>query len=329
MKRLDLDRDMRVSLYEFRKFLTFNPSALGKDSYSLKKTSLSRQRSPLRDSTGLVGQDLSSSVYRRFSPQRSRYESPRLLGKSYLSPERKVERLERVDREVSTLSPLRRTRSPLRSPIRSPLRRVRSPLRSIETRGYNIYSDYRSKYLSLEEETFVSYMKDLVEIENNIEKAKCDLILRTEFNVDDAFGIFELDRRGYLSELDLKYGLHALDIFPTDSEISLLFKRFDLHNQGVVSFDDFFNVFSPVDREYRRTLENRLPSHYRSYLKTEVFSLLTKLTLKDFFNLILKYEARIEGWRQRLNKLLIFNIREYFEKIDRSGKNFITEADVI
>jgi hypothetical protein len=302
---------------------------MGKDYNSFNKTRLSGSRSPFRDTKSSFGKDVNTSPFRRFSPQRStRYESPRTLGKSYLSPERRVERAERIERELNTLSPLRRARSPLRSPIRSPLRRYKSPLRSYETRYYDAYTDLRSKYLSLEEETFVAYLKDLVDIENNIERAKRDLILRTDFNVDDAFGIFELDRRGYLSELDLKYGLHALDIIPSESEINLLFKRFDLRNQGAVSFDDFFVVFSPVDREYRRTLENRLPSYYRSYLKTEIFSVSTKLSLKDFLNLLLKYEARVEGWRQRLKNLVRFNCREFFEKIDRSGKNFVSVADV-
>jgi len=326
MKRLDLDRDMRVSLYEFRKFLTLTPPSYGKDSYTFKKAGLSSSSSSFFDTKASLGKTLSSSPFRRFSPQRSnRFESPRTLGKSYLSPERKID-----NSSFTSLSPLRRVRSPLRSPVRSPLRRtIRSPLRStISSEKSSELTHLSFKYLSLEEETFLAYLKDLIEIENIQERAKCDLILRSDFNIDDAFRIFELDGRGFLTELDLKYGLHSLDIFPPDSEISLLFKRFDLRNEGVISFENFFEVFSPLNREYRRTLENRLPSYSTSYLKADVFTVLTKLNLKDLFILFLKYEARIEGWRQRLNKMLRFNIREFFEKIDRASKNYITEHDV-
>jgi hypothetical protein len=328
MKRLDLDRDMRISLYEFRKFLTLTPPVYGKDSYNFKQTGLSSSGSAFFDTKSSIGKNVSSSPFRRFSPpQRSnRFESPRTLGKFYISPERKVD-----SSSLSTLSPLRRARSPLRSPVRSPLRRTfRSPLRtSVPSPKHTELRPLSYKYFTLEEETFLAYLKDLIEIENILERAKCDLILRSDFNIDDAFRIFELDGRGFLTELDLKYGLHALDIFPPESEINLLFKRFDLRNEGVISFENFFEVFSPVNREYRRTLEDRLPSYSTSYLKTDVFTVLTKLNLKDLFGLLLKYEARIEGWRQRLNKLLRFNIREFFEKIDRASKNYITELDVI
>ena len=359
MKRLDLDRDMRLSLYEFRKFLTFSPSNAVKDIYCNNKNGLTESKRAVQETKTPVGKNVVSSPFRRFSPHR--FESPRHLGKTYTSPERKAEiNFSPLRREKAYLSPLRReeelltpivreeehpnrlrrVRSPLRSIVRSPLRRnLRSPLRSEiysygfdrsteDVLAYNKYRPSSYKYLTLEEETFISYLKELIDLENNLERAKCDLLLKTDFNIDDAFRLFELDGRGYLSENDLKYGLNTLEIFPTDAEINLLFKRFDLRNEGIVSFEDFFEVFASVDREHRNTLESRLPSHYRLYLKNDFFSVLTQYGLKDFLNLLLKNESRIEGLRQRLNKMLRFNIREFFEKIERSGKNYINETDV-
>jgi len=359
MKRLDLDRDMRLSLYEFRKFLTYSPSNAVKDIYSYNKNGLAESRRAFNDTRTPIGKNVVSSPFRRFSPHR--FDSPRHLGRTYTSPERKAEiKFSPLRREKAHLSPLRReeellkpivkqeeqpnrlrrVRSPLRSIVRSPLRRnLRSPLRSENTSygfyrstndvlGYDEYRPLSYRYFTFEEETFIAYLKELIDLENNIERAKCDLILRTDFNIDDAFRLFELDGRGYLSENDLKYGLNVLEIFPTDAEINVLFKKFDLRNEGVVSFEDFFEVFASVDKEYRNTLENRLPSHYRAYLKNEVFSVLTQYGLKDFLNLLLKNEARIEGWRQKMNKMLRFNIREFFEKIERIGKNYISVTDV-
>lgn len=89
-------------------------------------------------------------------------------------------------------------------------------------------------------------------------------------------------------------------------------------------------MIAPVDREYRRMLENRLPSNYiPRYNKTDVFLSTTKILFSNFLHTLVRSEARIEGLRQRLSKLPRFNPRNLFEKIDSIGKNYIAESDVI
>jgi hypothetical protein len=227
-------------------------------------------------------------------------------------------------------SPLRST-VPVRSPLKSPLRSTNLNKSVERTRtNVNLGSSTSNLYsLSYEEENFLNFLKDLLSVEAEYERSKCDLVLRSDFNVEDVFRIFELDGRGYLTDLDLKFGLNSLDIFPTSEEIALLLRRFDNLNEGVLSYASFFDLLAPVDREYRRMLENRLPSSYVSrYNKSDVFLPTTKLYLHNFFNLVLRSEARLEGWRQRLNKLPRFNLRSIFQKIDRLDRNSVNEVDV-
>lgn len=326
LKRLDTDRDGRISFTEFKRLFSFPTVGSLKDTYrSLgqsstlynTKTTLGKFDSPLRRT---------ASPVRYISPNRSiRMTSP--LRSTYRSPLR---------------SPLR---SPVRSPVRSPLRSTFSSLREKETFSKTLDRSDRSKlttslsstgfgktsyptYPTYEEENFLNFLKDTISIENEIERSKSDLVLRSDFNVEDAFRIFELDGRGYLSDLDLKYGLNALDLFPTSEEISLFIKRYDTRNEGVISYANFFDVVAPLDREYRRMLEVRLPSAYPSRNKVDVFLPSTKLYFQNLLSLILKSEARVEGWRQRLNKLPRFSVRTMFDRIDRIEKNYISEVDV-
>ena len=89
-------------------------------------------------------------------------------------------------------------------------------------------------YVTYEEENFVAYLNELLDLENQIEKAKCDMIIKSDFNTEDAFGIFEIDRRGYITDLDVKYGLNSLDIFPVHEEIAMLIKRYDSRGEGIL-----------------------------------------------------------------------------------------------
>ncbi len=95
---------------------------------------------------------------------------------------------------------------------------------------------YNSNMISYEEENFNSYLNQLIQYENEIESTKFNLIIKADFNVEDAFRIFELSGRGYLTELDIKYGMNSLDIYPSQEEINLLVKRYDLTKEGILVY---------------------------------------------------------------------------------------------
>ena len=92
--------------------------------------------------------------------------------------------------------------------------------------------DYQSNikrdlgYLSVEEEVFQTFLKEVISTETEIEQLKRDLALMSDFNLEDAFRIFERREQGYLNDLDIKYGLNFLEIFPQVDDITLVLKRF-------------------------------------------------------------------------------------------------------
>jgi len=224
-------------------------------------------------------------------------------------------------------------RSPLRSTNHQPIENFRNSddlyhktSTSLNLKPYSVISSSGS----LEEEKIQDYLKEIIKIENEIERSKCDLVLRSDFNFEDAFRVFELDGRGYLTDLDLKFGFNSFDLYPANEEIKLLIRRFDLKSEGVLTYEAFVNLVSPIDSEYRRMLENRLPSPYElRYNKVDVFLPTTKLYIQNLITLIIKSEVKLEGLRQKLNRMTRFNINSLYGKIDRYDKGFISETDVI
>jgi Ca2+-binding EF-hand superfamily protein len=51
--------------------------------------------------------------------------------------------------------------------------------------------------------------------------------MKPDFNIFDAFRIFDIDSKGWVSFTDLKYGLNEIGIYPASSELELYFKRYD------------------------------------------------------------------------------------------------------
>jgi Ca2+-binding EF-hand superfamily protein len=170
------------------------------------------------------------------SPLRTTLRSPiRFTTQNFYSPNRYTSPLRQRTQNILNLTSERLNRSLIRSPesLRNTLNTsLRSSSPRIELGRSNNFST--SNYVSYEEENFISYLRELLDLENQLERAKCDNIIKADFNVDDAFSIFEVDRRGYLSDLDLKYGLNSLDIFPTQDEIALLIKRFNRSREGIL-----------------------------------------------------------------------------------------------
>lgn len=233
-KRLDIDRDSRVTFSEFKRLFTSSvPSSANNSNGFGKNSTFYDSKSSLSNSKGL-----SESPVR--SPLRSTLRSPvRASATRFYSPNRFSSPLRDRTLNVLEMSNERINRSIRKSP--EPLRNSSTLLNASSSSGFkssNLGSSRLvsgSNYVTFEEENFISYVKELLDLENQIEKAKCDMIIKSDFNAEDAFGIFEIDRRGYVTDLDIKYGLNSLDIFPTHEEIALVIKRHDSRGEGILT----------------------------------------------------------------------------------------------
>lgn len=204
-KRLDIDKDGRISYSELRAFLLKGSNEVNRSvnigtNYLTESTlrSTVRSGSPIRSPSRLE-----TSVRTRLSP--IRYTSPL----RYRSPVRTSQMY-----------------SPNRSRYYSP-KRMYSPVRSSSPR----YE--REERLPVTTE-FKDYVKELIFLENELDRAKTDLALRSDFNVEHAFRQFEKGCSGYITDLDLKFGLKNFDVNVSLEEIKLIFNRYDLSDQGIL-----------------------------------------------------------------------------------------------
>jgi Ca2+-binding EF-hand superfamily protein len=183
-------------------------------------------------------------------------------------------------------------------------------------------------YNAFEKGQFNDFLKELMAIESEIERIKIDLSINPDFNCEDAFRMFELDGRDFLDKDDLKYGLNLLNLYPTDHELGLLIKRFDLQKQGVITYADFFDIIVPFEKENRTLVEERLPRSCCSCRSIDAFSFGTINTLKNLFNLIINAENQINNMRRSMGTLRI-KLRDIFGLIDSMKRGYFNNGDLL
>ena len=179
-----------------------------------------------------------------------------------------------------------------------------------------------------EQTQFIEYLRVLMDAESSIEKVKTELSLHIDFNVEDAFRIFEVNGRGYITEDDLREGLNVLEMYPTRSDVRFLMKRFDLQKKGVINYADFFDMVTPYEKQYRIMVEQRTPNSCCACRCPDVFMCSTIITLKCLFNMLIEYEKKFYALRKGF-AMLRYKLKEVFGGLDRFGLGGFDEEDLI
>lgn len=274
IRRIDTDGDAKLSYSEFTEFLNANSEGSSRIA-ELEQTL--RSRSEMKNRRNL-----------------SQYNSPLRSKAQYDSPVRPhtpgIDRVRHIATPMRNSSPLRETmRSPIRSPLRdshlSPAKELRntSPVR----RGMEIP-------LRLDDEDeLVRALREYINLERELENAKIALVQTPDFNVFDAFRIFDMDSRGWISHSDLKIGLNEIGICPDHEELALFFKRYDKDLDNRLRFSEFSDAFTPIDNYYAQILNRRHSNDVRGrfYSRDDCFLNQTKFEFKSIWRTHLKVEA--------------------------------------
>mmetsp|Transcript_24292 Transcript_24292/g.28502 ORF Transcript_24292/g.28502 Transcript_24292/m.28502 type:complete len:157 (+) Transcript_24292:1586-2056(+) len=156
----------------------------------------------------------------------------------------------------------------------------------------------------MELEEFVKSVKDIIFAEREVESAKIELALKSDFNIVDAFNQMDRSRSGDLSQEDLREGLmHNLGYIDfVSDDIVLLFRRFDRRQSGFLNFSDFSKLLLPFSREYAALITDRVDYYSRRTRDgSSFFNSDTRYEMQSFWAVFFRNERIMETLRRRLS----------------------------
>ena len=236
VRRIDTDGDARLSYSEFAEFLrSSNPPT----------------RSVLEES---------DRAERAASAERNRRRMATMGASSPLRPATTGGRAHSETKRGSfrASSPIRDT-LPRYSPVVETLPRYTSPV--------------RKPILPLrDEDELVQGIRDMIRIENDLESHKTQCALKSDFNLTDAFKIFDRDYRGTITSYELRDGLSAIGVFPSSDEVDLFITRYDTTGDRRLNMREFSEALLALD-PYYASMVNRRPSNHRypTYRRDDCF----------------------------------------------------------
>ena len=257
---------------------------------------------------------------------RARQKNAKVAGKSLadLGLENPYETM----RQRNESSPLRKTRSPLKvrpATVESPEKCESQYYEEIPLANTYLPLSPEIKLRYEEEKTVVTYLKDMMALETAVESDKSNLALKPDFNLIDAFRIFDVEASGMIEVQDLKITLQSLGLFVEDDQLNLLYEKYNVKLDGKLTYSEFCQMFSPKHPEYSAILNSRTSYyvHKPHFRREEYFHPETRKAFVEVFKSLFLAEETAQRERNSVKERPKFNVQDAFLACDIDGNGFI------
>ena len=121
--------------------------------------------------------------------------------------------------------------------------------------------------------------------------------------------------------------IKLLGLNPSDFDIKLLMKRFDLNHQNLLTYTDFFDMVVSFEKKTRNNVQIRPPNSCCSCKSPDIFECDTLIAIKNLFQFIIECEREINIRRAGFDSLRS-KYPEVIKFLDYSKRGVINRSDL-
>ena len=108
-----------------------------------------------------------------------------------------------------------------------------------------------------EEDILAQTLKEMIEIDKDLELRKHGLSLRSDFSMHDFYSIFDINNKGYVTLREFEEVYDMFRLYPRAEYLRLAFRRLDKDLDGMVKLNEFLEGLSPKNKNYRELVLRR------------------------------------------------------------------------
>ena len=160
------------------------------------------------------------------------------------------------------------------------------------------------------ENEFINYISIVIDLLNNIEERKNQLVYRSDFNLEYLFKIFDNENKEFITKEDFKNGLKLFNINISLDEINLIFNVYNFSDSSNLSKEEFFYMLIPFNnKNYRDIIFKRNNNVNKYYFNINDLSKVTIYLIENLFKSIIYCENKIYSEKKNLSE----NIFDFFK----------------
>jgi Ca2+-binding EF-hand superfamily protein len=200
----------------------------------------------------------------------------------------------------------------------APLKRSYSPERGSPPKEVEETPNGKPLLRVNEEDELIGALREQCSLERELEAGKVSLANKADFNLFDAFNLFDQSRTGQVSVHDIREGLNSIGVYPSGEEVELVVARYDRNHDKRLNFSQFSEAFLPVDSHYASMLNRRSANILSKPLfrRDDCFLADTQVEFRSMWRSHFKVELENETLRQRLQSRPGFNVYDAFNSLD-------------
>ena len=103
----------------------------------------------------------------------------------------------------------------------------------------------------------LDFISDKIAKKNLIESIKEAICLQNDITISNLFNIFDKSNNKEIKKENFIEVCNELNIFPTEDQIFLLYKKYDLDKDNILNYEEFFNMILPIKEEYNSIIQSR------------------------------------------------------------------------
>lgn len=193
------------------------------------------------------------------------------------------------------------------------------------------------------------FIRELLLNEHKLEITKSHLAIRPDFNLLDAFAMFDKQGHGWIHYFDIVDVLKSVGLKVSSDEGKLFMLRYDTDDDQRLGFYEFSRVFTPIVDTLEFQKKSRRRNSTSSWKAAEIlqskshlsltndqlngfdaFEYETKVLFLDAFKVHFEVEKAIERWRQSISRVLTLSPRNAFLYLGAKSENgYLTSHHIL